>query len=105
MIEFDNYSWLNLAKLFVNDTDTLVNTPKHYVIHLEEIEKMLKRLNQLDLIHNDKKRNLLSCLKMKYLNYYRIKKKLDDETTKVLKLTFEKYKKSIVVKITTILMI
>lgn len=28
---------------------------------------------------------------MKYLNYYRIKKKkLDDETTKVLKLAFEK---------------
>lgn len=38
-----------------------------------------------------KKRNFLSCLKMKYLNYYRIiKKKLDDETTKVLKLAFEK---------------
>ena len=68
---------MNLAKLFVNDTDTLANTPKHHIMHLEEIKKMLKRLNQLDLIHNDKKkRNFLSCLKMKYLNYYRIIKKI-----------------------------
>ena len=82
---------MNLAKLFVNDTDTLVNTPKHHIMHLEEIEKMLKRLNQLDLIHNDKKKEFFKLFKNEILKLLQnIKKKLDDETTKVLKLAFEK---------------
>ena len=39
LIEFDDYGWLDLAKLFVDGTDALVNASKNYVMHLEEIEK------------------------------------------------------------------
>lgn len=54
LIKLDDYGWLDLAHLFVDGTDALVNASKHYVIHLEEIENV-KKIKSLGLIHNGKK--------------------------------------------------
>ena len=37
LIKLNDYGWLDLAQLFVDSTDTLVNASKYYLIHLEKL--------------------------------------------------------------------
>ena len=55
LFSLNDYGWLDLAQLFVDGTDALVNASKYYLIHLEEI-KNVKKIKKLGLIHNGKKR-------------------------------------------------
>ena len=54
LIILDDYGWLDLAHLFVDGTDALVNASKYYIIHSEEIDNV-KIIKRLGLIHNGKK--------------------------------------------------
>ena len=54
LIRLEDYGWLDLAHLFVDGTDALVNASKYYIIHSEEI-KNVKLIKRLGLIHNGKK--------------------------------------------------
>ena len=87
LIRLNDYGWLDLAQLFVDGTDALVNASKYYLIHLEEIENV-KKIKKLGLIHNGKKSSP-KRFKQK-LNKILESEDLDEETEKVLKLALKK---------------
>ena len=89
LIKLNDYGWLDLAHLFVDGTDALVNASKNYVIHLDEIENV-KKIKKLGLIHNGKKSSPKQ-FKLKILNLLE-EKDLDDETCEVLKLALKNTK-------------
>lgn len=89
LIRLNDYGWLDLAQLFVDGTDALVNASKYYLIHLEEIENV-KKIKKLGLLHNGKKGSP-KRFKEK-LNKILESKNLDEETEKVLKLALKNSK-------------
>ena len=89
LIKLNDYGWLDLAHLFVDGTDALVNASKNYIIHLNEIENV-KAIKKLGLIHNGKKGSPQQ-FKLKILSLLQ-EKDLDDETCKVLKLALKNTK-------------
>lgn len=89
LIILNDYGWLDLAQLFVDGTDALVNASKYYLIHLEEI-KNVKKIKKLGLIHNGKKGSPKQ-FKQK-LSKILESEDLDEETEKVLKLALKNSK-------------
>lgn len=84
LLKFEDYGWLDFARLFVDGTDALVNASKNYLIHLEEIENV-KKIKELNLLHNGK-RPQIKKFKEKITQMLKEKEKYDEETIKTLKL-------------------
>ena len=89
LIRLNDYGWLDLAQLFVDSTDALVNASKYYLIHFKEIENV-KKIKKLGLLHNGKKGSP-KRFKQK-LNKILESEDLDEETEKVLKLALKNSK-------------
>lgn len=89
LIRLEDYGWLDLAHLFVDGTDALVNASKYYIIHSEEI-KNVKLIKRLGLIHNGKKSSP-KLFKEKIIKILQ-KGEIDEETKKALKLALKNTK-------------